>query len=201
MRDAEAFGRWVGRVRLDDEWGVVRRTTRRLRDVYYDTVDWRIARTGYALRVRADGGAVETTLKAFGRTHHGVARRREITERLADARVGSVRHGRGAVGRRVRRAVGASTLRRLFGVRTRRDVYDVCHRGRVVAELAVDRTQILARARRRVLQRVEVEVGAGPASLVARFVATLRRRRRLTRVVGSKFEVGLALAGLVLPRR
>ncbi len=198
-RDVDVVARWLARAELGAEWRVVPRTTRYLRDVYCDTADWAVARTGHALRVRVGEGGVVATLKAFGRRHAGVARRREIVERLADARIATVRNGRGPVGRRVRAAIGTARLRRLFTIRTRRQVYEVRHRERLVAELALDRTRIVAGRRVRRLERVEVEVTGGTPRVVAGFVATLRRGRHLTAARRSKFESGLAAAGLVLP--
>lgn len=199
VRDVDAVGRWLARVDLGPEWAVTRRATLRLRDGYFDTADWAVARTRHALRVRTDGGTVEATLKAFGRSRGGAKHRRELVESLSDARLATLLAARGPVGRRVRRIVGTTRLRRLFTVRTGREVWDVRRRGRVVAELALDRTRIVARRGTRNLERVEVEVKRSTPAVVARFVATLRRRRRLGAVRRSKFEAGLAAAGLSRP--
>src|SRR4051812_29601117 len=51
-------------------------------DTYLDTEDWRFRRAGYALRVRRCGGAIEATLKALVPATDGLARRREVTERV-----------------------------------------------------------------------------------------------------------------------
>jgi len=203
VRDVDVFGRWVLRARFDDgAWSVSPAEVLRLRDAYFDTADWRLWRAGYALRVRRAGARVEATLKALGHARGGVARRREITERLGDARLGSLRAARGAVGTRLRRVVGERALCRLFTLQTRRRTFLVRRDGRALAELALDRTRIVTpRGRLHRLQRVEVEVEAGPPALVARFVATLRRARHLKTAGGSKFEAGLAAAGAAPPRR
>jgi inorganic triphosphatase YgiF len=200
VRDVDAFGRWLGNVDLGLEWTVERRSTLRLHDVYFDTAEWGVARTRSALRVRSDGGKVEAALKAFGRSRGGAKHRRELVEPLSDGRLATLLAGRGVVGRRVRTIVGGTRLRRLFSVRTRREVWDVRHRGRVVAELALDRTRIVARRGTRDLERIEIEVKRSTPAVVARFVATLRRRRRLGAVRRSKFETGLVAAGLARPR-
>lgn len=200
VRDVDALARWLARADLGVEWSVARRATRRLRDVYFDTAEWAVARTRHALRVRSDGGRVEAALKAFGDSRGGAKRRRELVEPLAGARLATLLAARGRVGRRVRAIVGTAGLRRLFAVRTRREVWDVRRRGRVVAEVALDRTRIVARRGTRDLERVEIEVKRGTPAVVARFVAMLRRRRRLGPVRRSKFETGLVAAGLRPPR-
>lgn len=202
VRDVDGLERWLSRVRLCDGWSVSPSTTQQLRDTYFDTPDWRVWRAGYALRVRRWDERVEATLKALRRAHGGLARRREITERLRDARLGSLRAAVGPVGVRLSRVSGEERLLRLFTLRTRRRVLVLWHDRRAVAEIALDRTWMLSpRHRARRFERLEVEVTAGPAALVARFVAVLRRRRRLTIAARSKFEEGLAWAGRIPPRR
>lgn len=197
VRDVERVRRWLVDWSPGPRWRVEPVGVETLHDAYWDTPTWTVFRAGYALRVRRTPGGVEATLKGLGRARHGPARRREIVERLPDARRASLCAARGAVGRRLRALADPVRLRRLFGLRTRRRTYRVRHDGRVVAALALDRTRVAARR----LARVEIEVGAGPAALVAGFVAALRRARRLRSVRASKFEEGLAAAGLVPPRR
>jgi triphosphatase len=201
VRDIGRLGRWLLRARFDG-WSVSPSGVLGLRDTYLDTVDWRVHRAGYALRVRRSGDRVEATLKALGRARNGVACRREITERLPGARTSSLRVAPGVVGARLSRVIGERALRRLFALRTRRWTYVVRRDGRPIAELALDRTLVVpVRGRTRRIERVEVEVGAGPPALVASFVALLRRQRHLTIARCSKFEEGLAAARLVPPRR
>ena len=192
-RDVAAVRRW-----LAARPGVVApAAVVELRDVYLDTADWRLRRSGDALRVRRCGDGVEATLKALRRPRGAVARRRELGERLADARLATVRVGRGPVARRLRRVLGAAPLRRLFRLRTTRRTYVVRVRGRAVAELAIDRTVVVAtgRATRR-LARVEVELKRGRVADLAPFVAALRRACDLRPARRSKFEEGLRAAGL-----
>jgi inorganic triphosphatase YgiF len=153
------------------------------------------------LRLRRADGEVEATLKALARARRGPARRREISAATPEATVGGVLAARTRVGRIARAIVGDARPRRLFGVRTRRELFAVRRGGRLVAELALDRTRIAAAGRARRLTRVEIEVKRGPSARVARFVATLRRGRHLTRAAQSKFEAGLATAGRRPPRR
>jgi inorganic triphosphatase YgiF len=202
VRDLGAFRRWL--VSADfDAWSVASTGVHRLRDAYLDSADWCVWRSGYALRMRRSGDDIEATLKALARERKGdgAAVRRELTSQVRDARAESLVRGRTLVGRRVRRIVGERALRRLFGLRTRREVFVVRHRGRVVGELALDRTDIAARARIRRLLRIEIEVKAGAPALVATFAATVRRRRHLTRTRRSKFAEGLAGSCLRPPPR
>jgi inorganic triphosphatase YgiF len=200
VRDADAFERWIRAARFDG-WTLVPAPTRRLRDVYLDTADWRIARAGFALRVRRSATGAEATLKALAPARHGPARRRELTTPIGTATPAALRTAPGSVGVRVRRLAGARPLRRLFAVATRRRVLLLGAAGGVRAELALDRTRIAAGRRCVRLERVEIEVVRGSAAPVARFVAALRRRRRLAPAGASKFAAGLALAGLAIPRR
>jgi inorganic triphosphatase YgiF len=199
VRDLDALRRWLVGAELDG-WAVTPAAVVHLRDAYFDTSDWRLWRTGYALRVRRTGVVIEATMKARASGRRGVAVRREITSLLRDGRARALSAGRGEVSVRVRRSIGSAPLRRLFGLRTRRETFAVRHDGRVVAELALDRTCIVVRGGERRLLRVEIEVRAGSPAVVARFVATLRRRRHLRIARRSKFEEGLAAARLRPPR-
>jgi inorganic triphosphatase YgiF len=200
VADLAGFRRWLVRASFDG-WDVAPLGVVHVADVYFDTPDWRLWRTGWALRIRRAAGATEATLKALARTRGGPARRREISTALRDASLGAMLAARTGVGPRVRAAVGDARPRRLFGVRTRRELFAVRRDGRVVAELALDRTRIAAGRCTHRLTRVEIEVKAGPPARVARFVATLRRGRHLTVATRSKFESGLATARLRPPPR
>jgi inorganic triphosphatase YgiF len=193
LADLTPFRRWLVGAELDG-WAVAPAAVVHLRDAYFDTSDWRLWRSGYALRVRRTGVAIEATMKARARGRRAVAVRREITSLLRDGRARALSVGRGEVSVRVRRSIGSAPLRRLFGLRTRRETFAVRHDGRVVAELALDRTRIVVRGGERRLLRVELEVRAGSPAVVARFVATLRRRRHLRIARRSKCYGGTAVA-------
>ncbi|MEO6026033.1 MAG: CYTH domain-containing protein [Candidatus Binatia bacterium] len=201
VRDVDAFERWLAALRFA-HWSLEAASVVRLSDTYLDTADWRVWGEGFALRVRRNDARTEASLKALGRARRGAARRREIAARVRDARPATLRALGGPVGAAVRRATASGRLRRLFAVRTRRHTFTLRHDGRAVAEIALDRTGITAgRGRSRRLERLEVEVKAGPPDLVARFVATLRRRRPLTLATRSKFAEGLRTARLLPPPR
>jgi inorganic triphosphatase YgiF len=200
VRDVDAFARWLPTA-MPSRWSVVDSGARTQADVYYDTADWRLWSEGWACRVRTKGTRKEASLKALARARGGPARRREITAVVRDRRPAALATSANTVARRLRAVVDGRALRRLFTVRTRRRTFVLRHDGRVVAEIALDRTRIAARGRLRRLTRVEIEVTGGPTALVARFVATLRRRRHLGTATRSKFEHGLRTARLTPPRR
>src|SRR5919112_2286335 len=161
---------------------VVPEPAKELRDVYYDTEDWRFYRAGYAMRVRRDGESAEATMKALAPAEGGLRRRREISQPLEG--VESPKGIPGPVGERVRRLTGTADLRPLFEVRTRRRTYalrtgtpssgeivedDSGNIRRqnseqdaiVVAEIALDESEIFADGGASThLSRVEVEVGS-----------------------------------------
>jgi triphosphatase len=100
-------------------------SARKLSDTYYDTEDWRFYRAGYVLRVRRTGERAEATMKALSPPEDGVRRRREISEPLEGGDVQALRRARGPVGERLRLLAGATELRPLFELRTRRRVFEL----------------------------------------------------------------------------
>ena len=105
---------------------VVPGETKELTDTYYDTEDWRFYRAGYALRVRRDGKRVEATMKSLAPPEDGgLKKRREISEPLRSDSPRPLKSARGPVGERLRLLAGARDLRPLFGVRTRRRIFEL----------------------------------------------------------------------------
>jgi CHAD domain-containing protein len=99
--------------------------TEEISDTYYDTLDWRLHRAGYALRVRKSGSEVEATMKSLERSGAGdnVLRRREITEPVKDGKLATLVDAPGPVGARVRALLGNHEARPLFEVRNRRRTF------------------------------------------------------------------------------
>jgi CHAD domain-containing protein len=183
-----------------DEAGVEPASPQSIVDVYADTSDWRLYRSGWSLRVRALDDGAEATLKSMPGAVDGVRDRTETAESLPSADPGAVLGAPGVVGERVRALAGARSLRRLFEVRTSRQRFDVVV-GEARAEVALDDTEIPvpggARAAR--LQRVEVELVAGSPDELAPFVDALRHECSLRPAIHTKFEAGLVVTRL-LPR-
>jgi triphosphatase len=199
---------------------IVPEPARELRDVYYDTEDWRLYRAGYALRVRRDNESAEATMKALMPSEGGIRRRREISEPLKG--VQTPKGIPGPVGERVRRVAGTADLRPLFEVSTRRRTFALCSEtpssGEIVedtsgnirpqnseqdaivlAEVALDESEIFANGGDSThLSRVEVEVGSDAAihDGVRDFVEVLKEALKLRPTRTSKFRMGLSVAGL-----
>jgi triphosphatase len=170
-------------------------------DTYFDTADLRIHQAGRTLRIRRTGRNAEATLKARGRQEDGLRQRAELTEALAVPDPTALIQSDGEVGRRVRDIAGRRPLRRLFEVRTRRQVYLLQLEGTQTGEVAMDRTVIgLAGVTEPArLRRVEVEVGDPSRPEIQEFVARLRRECGLQPAGLSKYEAGFLACGLEAP--
>jgi triphosphatase len=173
-----------------------------IQDTYLDTHDWRLYRAGYALRIRRTADGTEATMKSLAGTTDGVGRR-EISEPLGDGELEAPKAAPGPVGERLRALAGARGLHPLFEIRTRRRTFELrpdrtAEEPDVSAgEVALDDTEIrLADGREPAhLRRVEVE--AGDSGEVEGIVEALRGSPGLRPATGSKFEAGLAAAGLI----
>jgi CHAD domain-containing protein len=203
------------------EVAVVPGGARELRDVYYDTEDWRFYRAGYRMRVRnTDGESAQATMKALASAEGALRRRREISEPIDGIK--TPKGISGPVGDRVRRIAGSADLRPLFEVRTRRRTFALCTEtsslgeivedtsgnirpqnseqdAMVLAEIALDESEILANGGASThLSRVEVEVGSDAQihDGVGDFVEVLRETLKLRPTLISKFRTGLSVAGL-----
>ena len=192
-----------------------------LRDVYYDTEDWRFYRAAYALRVRnTDGQSAEATMKALVPSEGGIRRRREISQPMEG--IENLKGISGPVGEHVRRLAGTADLRPLFEVSTRRRTFalrsetpssgeivedtsgNIRQRNSeqdaiVIAEIALDESEISANGEAStLLSRVEVEVGSDAQihDGVGDFVEVLKDALKLRPTRTSKFRTGLSVAGL-----
>src|ERR1700743_3742274 len=123
-------------------------STLKIFDTYFDTDDWRIYRAGYALRIRAESGKAEATLKSLRSSSTEVANRREVSEMLDGAETDSIVRATGPVGTRVLAVSGAHQLQPLFEVHTSRQRYSVHSSGEEtqLGEIALDET-VIARPR------------------------------------------------------
>jgi triphosphatase len=201
--DLERVEGWLEEHPSTSGLSVVPGVTRELTDTYYDTEDWRFYRAGYALRIRRDGEDVEATMKALAPAEGALRQRREISVPLkADAN--TLKEATGPVGERLRRLAGNRDLHPLFEARTRRRTFVLHPVGstgkHAVGEVALDETEIPSDGQAR-LSRVEVEVSpdAEQDHSVGEFVDRLRDTLGLRPTEASKFEVGLAAAGLSPP--
>ena len=124
--DTEDLGRvegWLGEGLAGSGLVVGPGSAEDLVDGYYDTEDWRLYRAGYALRIRQKGGWAEATMKSLAPSEGGLRRRREISEPLKDAKIGTLRAARGPVTERLRLLVGEREVGQIFEVRNNRKTF------------------------------------------------------------------------------
>jgi CHAD domain-containing protein len=181
------------------------RPTLELTDTYYDSPDWMIFRAGFALRVRCeragDSGREETevTLKSLHDPRGGLARRKEVSQRVDDANIETVLASESGIGERVRELIGTRPLNELFKANTRRERRHLLEADTdlPLAEVDLDETSIETPSGATCqLKRVEVEcLNATPAALEP-FVEQLREAAQLQPIEQSKFRAGLNTAGL-----
>jgi CHAD domain-containing protein len=178
----------------------VERPVKRLVDIYLDTADWRIGRSGFVLRVRHHADQAEVTLKGTAAGVDGLRKRIEVTEPLPSAGVHAM-GGSGPVGRRLRALAGSAGLVHLLEVRTRRRPYQLFCDEVPAGEIALDDTIIVVGDDQYPvrLRRVEVEVDPTWIDLLAPLVEQLRVGCGLQPAILSKFEAGLLAAGLQIP--
>ena len=170
---------------------------RKIGDLYLDSDDWRVYRSRYALRLRSSEGRITATLKSFGEASGALRSRVEISERVTTAEPGTLLDAPGPVGERLR-ALGVRSLRPLFELRMLRQALPVEASGAVAGEIALDTSAVLVKGRRVSghLQRVEVEVAEGHEAALRLLVDALQEDCTIRPATQSKYELGLALAGL-----
>lgn len=184
---------------------LIPRPTLELQDVYYDSADWMIFRAGFALRLRrergdaATGDLTEVTLKSLNKPRGGIARRKELSQRVDTSDIAAVIASDAAIAERVRELIGTRPLAPLFMAHTRRERQHLLEADTrlPLAEVDLDETSIEAPSGATCqLKRVEVEcINATPEALEP-FVQQLRDAAQLRPVEQSKFCAGLAAAGL-----
>ncbi len=179
---------------------VVARAVRRTVDVYLDTEDWRIGRSGFVLRIRHDADQGEVTLKDTTPAVAGLRRRVEVNEPLPAAGLGALDPD-GPVGRRLRALAGDAPLAQLLEIRTRRRPYQLWTADEVMGEVDLDDTIIVVGDDQYPvrIRRVEVEADARWVDLLTPLVDQMRQEGGLQPAILSKFEAGLLAAGLKVP--
>jgi triphosphatase len=169
-------------------------------DVYLDTDDWRIGRSGFVLRVRRRDDASEVTLKDTSPAQSGLRRRIEVSEPLPAEGLAAL-GADGRVGQRLRALTGDAPLANLLEVRTRRHPYHLYATDEFLGEVDLDDTIIVVGDDQYPvrMRRVEVEAESGWVALLTPLVDQLRQDCSLQPALLSKFEVGLLAAGLKVP--
>lgn len=174
----------------------VPRGTQVVEDTYVDTADLRLRRAGFGCRLRVTGGQVRAGLKGLGGVDGDVHERIELEHPLGEPTAAALVALAEEPGPTVRRLAGGEPLRSLFVVRTERQRW--CLSGGDDRELlmSLDRSLIEAGAGRSAFLEVELELVSGGQGLLERAARALRARYGLRPSTLSKFERGLALAGL-----
>ncbi len=185
-------------------------------DIYYDTEDWQLYHTGYALRVRQEvpDKDSEVTMKSLVAANGNLHRRREMSESLKSDKHDMLFMTPGPIGVRLRKLVSPRELRPIFEVRTRRQTFDLLldeqpkAPGKVrtdssadvvrVGEVALDNSEIPLGDGSVCLTRVEVEVDASVTSASSKlegFVKAMEGALGLRPAAMSKYEAGLSVTG------
>jgi CHAD domain-containing protein len=201
--DLGSVRRWLSDHGTIDGLVLEPRSTLEIHDTYLDTDDWRIHRSGYALRVRSGSGTTEATLKSLHSASTEVADRRELTETLANSDSDAIRESAGPVGTRVSAVSGARTLLPLFELRTSRQRFAVrkSDDARQLGEIALDET-VISRPHgepQASLLRVEVEALTKAHAPLRSLVKTLRSNCALEAASDTKYSLGLKSVGLAPP--
>lgn len=182
-------------------------------DTYFDTGDWRVYRSGYALRLRQPSGpgntdavlrSVQVTLKSLADASDcareaGVRQRREITETLeagnAEQPAAIVLAAPGPVGERARAVVGPARLEPIFEIVTRRKTIPLSASSQPAGEIALDETTVIGQTPA-TLRRIEIEAAPGMAPILQPFADKARKACHLREAERSRFEIALAARGL-----
>ncbi|MDP9352360.1 MAG: CHAD domain-containing protein [Chloroflexota bacterium] len=198
VEDVNELRSWLAGDGSDLPVAVRELPSRKLVDLYLDTEDQRLRRAGYSLRIRTTDGQVEATMKALVASTDGVRKRREITEHIKQDGLRALQSSSGPVATRARLLAGRSSLQPLFQIRTRRLPFELEVQGRALGELTIDDSRFLLGDQPvHRLSRVEVElVPGGEEGQITRFVDRLRAEHRASVAVASKYETGLAAAGI-----
>lgn len=201
--DLGAVHRWLAEHHTIQGLVVEHRPPLQVHDTYFDTIDWRIQRAGFALRVRNTEGESEATLKGLSASKEGLANRRELTESLTDADPDAIGRSAGPVGTRVLAVAGTHALQALFSVNTTRQRFAVRKQDEAdeLGEIALDET-VISRADgepQTSIQRVEVEALTGEFRSLEGLVKALSADCTLESAADSKYAVGLRTVGLMPP--
>src|SRR5262249_51091959 len=181
-QDLSVVQRWIERTAATDGAGgvsITPRPTINHVDTYLDTVDRRLDRAGYSVRLRkARRRPVEATLKSLNGGRPDALRiRLELDEEVESDEPSAVTSTHGPVGERVRALIGTRELVPLFDLQTRRRVFELATADAPSGELLLDETAIRDPGGRLLsrLRRVEIEVPETAIETMTPLVEELQR--------------------------
>lgn len=179
----------------------------RLRTIYFDTPDFRLASHGIALRVRRSGGRWVQTLKTEGEKGGGLSQRLELETAVAGPRPDFSRLPAETVDSLVKKKWRAR-LAPAYETRFLRTAWNLRAPDGSRVEVALDSGEIVSGKRSAPLCEVELELKAGRAEALYALAQTLAQQMLLLPFDVSKAERGARLAagmpnkpvGAALPR-
>jgi CHAD domain-containing protein len=187
---------------------LVRSGERVQEDRYLDTDDFRLHRAGLSLRTRTTDGRTTLTLKEVPgpRERPALADREEVEEALPTSPFDLAHLPDGAIARRIAPLLPARPLHAVAWLRTRRETFRLGLPGGPLAEVALDRVEILPEDGALAspiasFYEVEVEDLVAGADLALRAAEALQALHGLLPSPLSKLERALAARGLLARAR
>ena len=162
-----------------------------MRDIYLDTPDRRLLRSGYACRQREQDGCAVIALKSLHGAEGNIHRREEVDAPLARIEIPPEHWPDSAARQRVLALVDPHMrLQPLLHLEQRREVREVSYGKRLIAELSLDTVKSFDQ----VYHELEIELkGAGTEYDLTAILDKLKRIPGLKPEPRSKFERALAI--------
>lgn len=169
-------------------------TRKRLRSIYFDTVDFRLQEQRIALRTRRVDGRWVQTIKLGQGVRHGLSNPREFEHVVAKPvpELGKIEDE--GVLRELERVIGDSELIAVFETVFWRTSQDIETADGGIIEAALDRGQIIASDRAEPICEIELELKSGPPHVLLTAAEQLFDGRPIAFSTGSKASRGAALA-------
>jgi len=179
-------------LRADPLWAHTRATHKQLDNIYFDTPQRALAKTGIGLRLRSDGKHWLQTAKGGGGSRAGLHQREEIEFAVA----GPALEWEGLAGTPFEPALEPfkDQLQPRFRTRFEREIRHVTSASGGVIEVAIDKGDIRAQDRHEPLCEVELELQSGPVDELFALALLLVERHPLVLDNRSKAERGDRLA-------
>jgi triphosphatase len=165
----------------------------KLRTIYFDTPDFRLAKKGVALRVRATGNRWIQTLKTEGERSGGLSTRLELETPVNKPEPDFSRLPADVLGKLVSGKLRAALVP-VYETRFRRTSWNLRMPDRSRVEVALDVGEIVAGKNSEALCEVELELKSGTVDALYALAQTFTRQVLLVPFDASKAERGARLA-------